>query len=45
MHWWLIPAAASLPLLLFACSDAPPEPAPKVENTGTPILTYFTIPG
>ena len=39
MHWWLIPAAASMPLLAIACSDSaaettktPPAEAPETSQ-------------
>ncbi len=56
MRWWLIPAAATLPLLGIACSDSPsnvtPEQTPEISQSESPpanartfVLTYFTMPG
>ncbi len=56
MRWWLIPAAATLPLLGIACSDSPPDVTPeqtpktsrpesRQTNARTFVLTYFTMPG
>lgn len=53
MRWLFLPAAATLPLLGFACSDSPAEVPPGREagreagetNAGAFVLTYFTIPG
>ena len=35
MRWWLIPAAATLPLLTIACSESPPDVSPKQTSEQT----------
>ena len=49
MRWWLIPAAATLPLLTIACSESPPDVSPKQtseqtsEQPGSPKANARTV--